>query len=114
MGVDRLYEVWRGAKMIARFDGHIAADAMHINVGLVGFFVFLHLFRRSRKAAIYAWLMVFACQFLNEIVDILFDLQNLGTIKEWNTIKDTMLTLLWPSIFTIYLVKRQSKSRTNL
>ncbi|NNC38856.1 MAG: hypothetical protein EX271_08830 [Acidimicrobiales bacterium] len=111
MSVDRLYELWRGTKMLARFGGHISADAMHVNFGLLGFFAFLYLFRHSKKAAIYAWIAVFACQFLNEMTDIFFDLQKLGTVKEWNTIKDSTLTLLWPSIFTVYLMNRREKHR---
>jgi len=110
MNVDQMYEIWRGLKMAARFGGHISADAMHINLGLLGFFAFLAVFRRTRRPAIYAWLAIFGLQFINEVTDIFFDIRNIGTIKEWNTIKDFTLTLLWPSIFTVYLLRRTHKT----
>ena len=111
MNLDQMYEIWRGLKTAVRFGGHVSADAMHINLGLLGFFVFLALFRQTRWPAIYAWLAIFALQFLNEVTDIFFDIRNIGTVKEWNTIKDFTLTLLWPSIFTYYLLKRRRFSK---
>lgn len=111
MNVDQIYEIWRGLKMAARFGGQVSADAMHINLGLIGFFAFLALYRQSRRPAIYALLTVFSFQVINEVTDIFFDVRNLGTVKEWNTIRDTLLTLFWPSIFTIYLLKRKDRSK---
>ena len=111
MNVDQMHEIWRGLKMFLRFDGYIAADAMHINIGLFGFFVFLALFRSSKRAAIYAWLAVFFFQSVNEATDIFFDLHTIGTVKEWNSIRDFILTLLWPTIFTAFLLKKQTEER---
>jgi len=105
MNVDQMYEIWRGLKMFVRFGGQVSADAMHINLGLAGFFFFLFLFRQTRRPAIYAWLAIFALQCANEVTDIVFDL------KEWDTIRDSMLTLLWPSIFTAYLLNRKRQSK---
>lgn len=112
MEFDQLYSIWRELKSIFQLSGELSSDAAHIHFGLIGFLGFYALFRKRPRPEIKAWLCVCVLEVLNEGIDIFFDVQNIGTVKEWNSIRDVVSTLFWPSMLVIFLTyyqRRQEK-----
>jgi len=109
MSLDNLYEYWRAVKSFVRFSGNVDAGMAHVHFGLFGFFVFLAVFRKVKHPELTALFCVFVVQFSNECIDMYFDFTRKGSLNEWNSIEDFMLTLFWPSILVVFLLFRSNK-----
>jgi hypothetical protein len=98
MDTEELYRIWRTLKSFFEFSGRLSPTTLHIVLGVGAFLAIYIVFGRSKRAAIIAWLFIFATQFANECVDIYFSVVRDGDINVRGTLKDFIATLFLPSL----------------
>jgi len=79
----------------------LSADALHVHVGLGLFIAVLILADGKPKRFAIAFGVVLASCLAGELLDILYDLREGNPVRWRNGIKDTVNTILWPTIWAI-------------
>jgi cell shape-determining protein MreD len=85
------------------------ADALHVHVGLFLFLVVAALVRNDSRRYAIAFLVVLAVCLANEVFDVLHDLSAGNRVRWRNGIKDTVNTMLWPTVWAV--IGTQSRRR---
>ncbi|MBU1306833.1 MAG: hypothetical protein KKF33_15105 [Alphaproteobacteria bacterium] len=90
----------------------LSKDALHIHVGLAVFVVAAMVFRRS---LLLPWLVVFAFELANELIDISHWNHGAFAFEVGDSLKDLINTMLWPTVAVIVLryARSQSSARLN-
>lgn len=92
---------WYDAKGWLKDFLDVASDQLHVHIGLAVFLAVALVLRRRRGAPIYAWLCVALVQAANEALDARDWIHWTGTINWPETIKDTVMTLFWPTVLVL-------------
>jgi cell shape-determining protein MreD len=77
------------------------ADALHVHVGLFVFIVVLAVVRNDSRRFAIAFGIVLAVCLANELLDVLHDLRAGNAVRWRNGVKDTMNTMLWPTVWAV-------------
>lgn len=88
-------------KSLLNFLLPLSADALHVHVGLLLFIVALTLLKDRPERFAIAFVAVLAICLAGELLDLLYDYHAGNTIRWRNGLKDTVNTMLWPTIWTI-------------
>jgi hypothetical protein len=92
---------WYEAKgMLTQLFG-MERDHLHVHLGLAAFFFVAILLHRRERNLLYAWLAVLVLQVINEALDARDWMRWTGTINWSEPVKDTVLTLFWPSVIVL-------------
>lgn len=93
-------------KSLLNFLLPLSADALHVHVGLLLFIVALTLMKgRSQRFAIAFGVVLAAC-LAGELLDVLYDYHAGNALRWRNSMKDTVNTMLWPTIWTAVGMRR--------
>ncbi len=79
---------------------HLAPDALHIHLGLLGFFAVVALARGERRFQAALW-VVLAISVAAEVLDLLYDLRIGRGLRWFNSAKDIANTMFWPGVLTL-------------
>jgi cell shape-determining protein MreD len=78
-----------------------SADALHVQIGLFLFIAMAAIARNASQRFAIAWGVVLAICLAGELLDILYDL-GVGNPVRWrNGVKDTVNTMLWPTVWAV-------------
>ncbi len=78
----------------------LSADAMHMHVGFLLFFVIAAIARGERRFT-FAFRTVLAICLAGEVLDFLYDLHAGNPLRWRNSIKDILGTMLWPGVWAL-------------
>ena len=82
-----------------------STDAAHIHAGLALFLIGALALRRRKHGFVFAWLIVFAAQTVNEALDARDWVMWTGTVNWSEMANDYVLTLFWPSALCLIMTK---------
>lgn len=84
-------------------------DISHVHLGLFLFFFFLYFFRKFRHGVWFAFGLLLMAQTVNEGLDALDWIGWTGNVNWIETISDTLHTLFWPLMLSIFFSLRLNK-----
>lgn len=90
----------------------LAADAMHVHIGMLLFLLVAAIARNERRFTI-AFLVVLAICLAGEMLDIAYDLHAGRPLRWRNSIKDIVGTTLWPGVWAIFWWRLRAPARSS-
>jgi uncharacterized membrane protein YhaH (DUF805 family) len=105
---------WFEGKAWLRDNLGISSDDLHVHLGLAIFLFFSFALRRHRKNYLFAWLAVFFFQTLNEVMDARDWLMWTGNVNWFETLKDYVNTLFWPTVLCLTFKRLISSGQENI
>ncbi|MGB7374462.1 hypothetical protein [Pontixanthobacter sp.] len=91
---------WQDTKTALATLADLSRDALHIYAALIIFLGACWIFR-WRARSVKPWALVLLCQCINEYVDMQNMLADDGVIWIWGTIKDTVNTMILPTLILL-------------